>query len=270
MSFAEKSPSNAILNFWQVMGFTTRSYTRSYSLSGGLPPGIRALLISNVAVFLLQFFTRGTPIGRLLSFFALVPSDVFPSFFLWQLATYMFLHGGIWHILWNMLALWMFGCELERLWGTRRFLRFYFVCGIGAGVCVVVGNYLARTPHVPTVGASGAIYGVLLASAVLWPDRLILFSFLIPIKMKYFVMIIGAIAFLNSFDANSGVSNVAHLGGMLFGYVFLKMPRGITNRSFDPMGWLRASYRSWKLARAKRKFQVYLRKQRSDRGPWVN
>jgi len=252
------------------MGFTTRSYTRSYSLSGGLPPGIRALLISNVAIFLLQFFTRGTRINELLGYFALVPAAVVKFFFVWQLATYMFLHAGIWHILWNMLALWMFGCELERLWGTRRFLRFYFFCGMGAGVCVVLGNYLFGNPNVPTVGASGAIYGILLASAVLWPDRLILFSFLIPIKMKYFVMIIGAIAFLNSFDANSGVSNVAHLGGMLFGYAFLKMPRGVTNRSFDPMGALRAGYRSWKLSRNKRKFQVYLRKQRSDRGPWVN
>jgi membrane associated rhomboid family serine protease len=245
------------------MAFTTRSYARGYLSSGGLPPGIRALLISNVALFLVDFFSR----YFLRSYFALRPEDVATRFEIWQLATYMFLHGGIWHILWNMLALWMFGCELERLWGTRRFLRFYFFCGIGAGFCVVVGNYLFGDPRLATVGSSGAIYGILLASAVLWPDRLILFSFLIPIKMKYFVMIIGAIAFLNSFNTNSPVSDIAHLGGMLFGYAFLKMPR---LRGFDPFGSLRESYRSWRLARAKRKFQVYMRKQRSDRGPWVN
>jgi membrane associated rhomboid family serine protease len=132
---------------------------------------------------------------------------------------------------------------------------------------VVILNYMFGNPSIPTVGSSGAIYGILLVSAVLWPDRVILFSFLFPIKMKYFVAIIGGIAFLNSFNVNSGVSDVAHLGGMAFGYLFLKLPK---TRNFDPMASLRGSYRSWKLARAKKKFQVYLRKQDSDRGPWVN
>ena len=83
----------------------------------------------------------------------------------------MFLHGGIWHILWNMLALWMFGAEIEQTWGTRRFLRMYFFCGVGAGICVVILNYLFGSPHVSTIGSSGAIYGILLISAMLWPDR---------------------------------------------------------------------------------------------------
>lgn len=254
------------------MAYGTRSIARGYVFSGGsLPPGIRALLISNVAIFLLQFFARFLPGGAALSgIFGLLelrPVNVVTHFYLWQLVTYMFLHAGIWHILFNMLALWMFGCELEGLWGKRRFLQFYFFCGVGAGMCVVVGNYLFGDPGIPTVGSSGAIYGVLLVSAVLWPDRTILFSFLFPIKMKYFVMIIGAIAFLNSFNSGSTVSNVAHLGGMLFGYAFLKMPR---TRGFDPLGTLREWYRSYKLARAKKKFQVYLRKKGSDRGPWVN
>src|SRR5262249_3435172 len=118
-----------------------------------------------------------------------------------------------------------------------------------------------------TLGSSGAIYGILLACAVLWPDRLVLFSFLIPIKMKWFVMIIGAIAFLNAANINSGVSNFAHLGGMAFGYLFLKMPR-MRSRNFDPLGGIRELYKAWKLARAKKKFQVYLKKQ--GRGPYVN
>jgi membrane associated rhomboid family serine protease len=257
------------------MAIGTRSWARNYVFSGGLPPGIRMLLIVNVGIFVLQFFARGTWIGELFTYGELIPAAVVKLFFVWQLATYMFLHSGIGHILWNMLALWMFGTELERLWGTRRFLQFYFFCGIGAGLCVVLLNYMFGNPNIPTVGSSGAIYGLLLASAVLWPDRQILFSFLIPNKMKYFVMIIGAIAFLNSFNPASPVSDVAHLGGMLFRYIFLKSPRLV--RSSAPRRAprpslafsLRDAYRSWKLARAKRKFEVYLRKQKSDGGPYV-
>ncbi len=258
------------------MAIGTRSWARNYVFSGGLPPGIRMLLIVNVAIFVVQFFARGTWLGELFSYGELLPAAVVKLFFVWQLATYMFLHSGIGHILWNMLALWMFGTELERLWGTRRFLQFYFFCGIGAGLCVVLLNYMFGNPNIPTVGSSGAIYGLLLASAVLWPDRQILFSFLIPIKMKYFVMIIGAIAFLNSFNPASPVSDVAHLGGMLFGYIFLKSPRLVLSQRpgrprvrMSLAGSVRDAYRSWKLARAKRKFEVYMRKQKPG-GPTIH
>ncbi len=243
------------------MAIGTRSYTRGYLSSSGLPPGIRALLISNIAVFVITFFA-GRRLAGTLDLLMLRPSDVMAHGYIWQLATYMFLHQGIGHILFNMLALWMFGTEFERLWGTRRFLNFYFFCGVGAGLCVILGNYLFGSPEIGTVGSSGAIYGILLASAVMWPDRQMLFYFLIPIKMKYFVAIIGAIAFLNSFNPASPVSDVAHLGGMLFGYVFLKLPR---MRGVDPVGAMRESYRAWKLERAKKKFQVYMRKKGSDR-----
>src|SRR5437016_4946067 len=172
------------------MAISSRPYYRS---SGGfnsmMPPGIKGLLIANLCVFLLQFF-GGRQLSGLFSLFALIPVDVVQRFFIWQPATYMFLHGGIGHILWNMLALWMFGRELEGAWGTRRFLKFYFFCGIGAGFIVVIANYLFGNPASATIGASGAIYGILLASAVLWPDRIMLFNFLIPLKMKYYVMII--------------------------------------------------------------------------------
>jgi membrane associated rhomboid family serine protease len=249
------------------MAYSTRSYSRYNIGVPGLPTGIKWLLIANTAVFLLQWLAQGTSFDGIFAPFALVPSLVAKHFYIWQLATYMFLHGGIWHILWNMLALWMFGSDIEQAWGTRRFLRMYFFCGVGAGICVVVLNYIFGNPNIATIGSSGAIYGILLISAMLWPDRVILFSFLFPIKMKYFVMIVGAIAFLNSRSVNSGVSDVAHLGGMLFGYIFLKLPK---TRGFDPMGSARDSYKAWKLARAKKKFQVYLKKQGSDRGPWVN
>jgi membrane associated rhomboid family serine protease len=243
------------------MAIGTRSYTRGYLSSSGLPPGIRALLVSNIAIFVISFFA-GRRLANTLELLMLRPSDVVAHGYIWQLFTYMFLHQGIGHILFNMLALWMFGTEFERLWGTRRFLNFYFFCGVGAGLCVILGNYLFGNPDVGTVGSSGAIYGILLASAVMWPNRQMLFYFLIPIKMKYFVAIIGAIAFLNSFNPASPVSDVAHLGGMLFGYVFLKLPR---MRGVDPVGALRESYRAWKLERAKKKFQVYMRKKGSDR-----
>ncbi|MEQ1883995.1 MAG: rhomboid family intramembrane serine protease [Bryobacteraceae bacterium] len=249
------------------MAIGTRSYARSYSMSGGIPPGVRSLLIANVAVFLVQFF-GGRFLDEVFDYLKLIPAAVVKLFFIWQLGTYMFLHAGIMHILFNMLALWWFGAELERVWGTRRFLQYYFFCGIGAGICVVVGNYLFGNPAVATVGASGAIYGVLLASAILWPDREMLFYFLFPIKMKYFVMLIGAIAFLNSFNSASRVSDVAHLGGLLFGYLFLRTanPR---SRGFNPLGFFRDQYRQWKLARAKKKFQVYMRKQ-NDHDRFVN
>jgi membrane associated rhomboid family serine protease len=254
------------------MAYSTRSYARGFLPSHGLPPGVKWLLISNVAVYLLQFFLGLSGGGAIFSYLALRPVDV-THLFVWQLVTYMFLHGGIFHILFNMLTLWMFGVELERLWGTRRFLNFYFFCGIGAGLCVVLAEYMFGNPRSATIGSSGAIYGLLMASAVLWPDRIILFSFLFPIKMKYFVMIIGAIAFLGAFTPGNGVSDVAHLSGLGFGYLYLKTRRV---KGFDALGMGQDWYKAWKLARAKKKFQVYLRKQgpsdeeRRKKSDWIN
>lgn len=255
------------------MAYGTRSYARPYLYGNRLPLGIRWLLIANIAVFLIQFFAGRTlaPVFQLL---ALFPVQVVKQFYLWQLVTYMFLHAGIWHILWNMLALWMFGVELEQTWGTEKFLRFYFLCGVGAGVVVVLMNYLFGDPRVATIGASGAIYGVLAASAALWPDRVILAFFFFPMKMKYFVAIIGAITFLNSWNPNSGVSDIAHLSGLLFGVLYVKLGwaqiRSARGMNFHPLASAQSAYHTWKLNRAKRKFQVYLNKQRRDRDPWVH
>jgi rhomboid family protein len=247
-----------------------RSTTRSPGVFyvPGFPRGVKWLLISNVAIFVIGYFAGLLQMDRPLAILALIPARVVKDGFIWQLATYLFLHGGFGHILWNMLALWMFGADLEGVWGTRRFLQFYFFCGIGAGICVVLCNYILPwgNPNVPTIGSSGAIFGILMAYAMTYPTRTILFGFLIPIQVKYFVMIIGAIAFLSSFQANTGVSEFAHLGGLLFGYVFLKTP----NMQFDLAGPLRRQYSEWKLRRAKKKFQVYLRKQGSGRDPRVH
>ncbi len=237
----------------------------------GFPSGVKWLLIANTAVFIIGCFAYQaslSSIGALYAHMELQPRAVVETFAIWQLVTYMFLHGGFGHILWNMLALWMFGADLERDWGTRRFLNFYFFCGIGAGICVVLANYLIPrygNPDSLTIGCSGAIFGLLLAYAMAYPDRTILFGFLIPIQVKWFVLIIGVISFMSAFAVNSGVSEFAHLGGLLFAYVWLKSPRGGLRVSVPVGAW----YHEWRLRRAKRKFQVYLRKQGSDRDPWL-
>jgi rhomboid family protein len=250
------------------MSFRSRTRTAGVFYVPGFPRGVKWLLISNVAIFILGYFAGLLQLDRPLGYLALIPARVVKDGFIWQLGTYLFLHGGFGHILWNMLALWMFGADLEGVWGTRRFLQFYFFCGIGAGICVVIANFVLPwgNPLVPTIGSSGAIFGILMAYAMLYPTRTILFGFLIPIQVKYFVMIIGAIAFLSSFQVNTGVSEFAHLGGLLFGYLFLKTP----NLQFDLAGPVRRQYSEWKLRRAKKKFQVYLRKQGSGRDPRVH
>ncbi len=233
-----------------------------------MPKGVKWLLIVNIGIFVVQFFATRFGFGGIFLDFALWPRAVVSVLAVWQLVTYLFLHGGFGHILFNMFALWMFGSDLERDWGTKRFLEYYFLCGIGAGVCVVVASALFGGMDVPTIGSSGAIYGLLLAFGVLYPDRIVLFSFLFPIKAKHFVMIIGALAFLSSFaGSQSNVSHVAHLGGMIFGYVFLR--RGLRSRIrvVEPLS---RHYHNWKVQRARRKFKVYMRKHNGDRDRWVN
>lgn len=252
-------------------------YGGGYSRSSLMPPGVKWLLISNIVLFVLYFFAEQSGKGSFFQNFGLVPAAVVGYLKIWQLVTYMFLHSphGFGHILFNMLMLWMFGKDLENAWGTRQFLKFYFICGVGAGLCVVAGNLLFGNPYIPTIGASGAIYGLLLAFGMTYPRVTVYFSFLFPIQARFFVMIMGAIAFLSSFGANTGVSNVAHLGGMLFGFIYLRAQRSAarpgrarSSSSGDFFGNLRQKYKQWQVERARRKFQVYMRKH--DRGPWAN
>lgn len=248
------------------MGYTRLRYTRS-SFFGYLTPGVKWLLISNTVAFLLYYLGGQAVQENAKAAFGLVPAGVLKNFYLWQLVTYMFLHAGITHLLFNMLALWMFGSTLEQDWGTRRFLKYYFYCGIAAGVCVVAVNSALGGINwfIPTMGASGAIFGLLLAFGVMYPNQTVLMNFLFPIKAKYMVAIYAAIELLLTFGPNTGVSTVAHLGGMLFGYIYLKsrLPRfGLAEA--------RSAYSQWRLQRAKRKFQVYMRKHGKQGGPWVN
>ncbi len=246
------------------MGYTRLRYTRS-SFFGYLTPGVKWLLISNVAVFLLYYLGGATLRHHATVVLALSAEAAVRNVMIWQLFTYMFLHAGIMHLLFNMLALWMFGSMLEQDWGTRRFLKYYFLCGIAAGVCVLAINAAIGDWGTPTVGSSGAIFGLLVAFGVMYPNQTVLMNFLFPIKAKYMVMIYAGIELLLTFGPNTGVSTIAHLGGMLFGYLYLKT-------SWPQFGFanVRSAYGQWKLQRAKRKFQVYMRKHGKGGGPWVN
>ena len=139
----------------------------------------------------------------------------------WQPFTYLFLHGGVWHILINMFVLWMFGGELERLWGKHEFLKFYFITGIGSGLVTMLFDLQSMTP---IVGASGAVYGVLLAYGLTYPNRTVYLYGIIPVKSIWFVLGIGLIAFMSSFNNMSQISHMTHLSGMLIGYFMLKKP----------------------------------------------
>lgn len=165
------------------MRHSTRYRLNSIFSSSNFPEGVKWLLIVNTAVFVLAYLSAGTNfLETIYRWLALRPDDVVHHFAIWQLVTYLFLHGGVMHLLFNMLTLWMFGATLERDWGTRRFLKYYFLCGIGAGFCDVLVNTLLGNWHTSTIGASGAIYGVLLAFGVLYPEATILFLFIFPFR----------------------------------------------------------------------------------------
>jgi len=212
------------------MAYYRYSNTNYYrpSFFGGFkffPPVIKWLLISNVGVFLFEAFfgvlrLHGTSLsGAVLSSFPLYPLG--DGFRIWQLFTYMFMHGGFMHLFLNMFALWMFGMDLENDWGSQKFLLYYMICGVGAGLSnLFIGPLFG--PSAPTVGASGAIYGVLLAFGMMYPDRPILIYFLLPIRARYFVLIyIGIELYAGVTGSADGVAHFAHLGGAAVGFVYL-------------------------------------------------
>jgi membrane associated rhomboid family serine protease len=238
--------------------YPSRDLSYSSFGPGPLSPAIKALIATNVVLFLAAYV-----ISDLITLFGLRPADVVLQGRIWQVVTYMFLHGNIGHILFNMLALWMFGTELERLWGTRTFLRYYGVVGVSAAISTILVSSLlpfaARTFYTTTIGASGAIYGLLLAYGLLFPNRPILLYFVFPIPAKYFVMILGAIALLMSVsDSGGGVAHITHLGGLVAGYLFLR------GRNLSPANEVRYRYLRWKMDRARKKFGVYSGGRRDD------
>ena len=198
---------------------------------GPITPAVKLIIIVNVVMFVVTMVAPALVVGLL----GLSAQDVFERGMLWQLATYLFVHspGGFGHILFNMLAVWMFGVELERRWGTPFFAKYYFICGIGAGVCTLVASLLPfastnQLYYTTTIGASGAVYGLLMAWALIFPHREILFMFIFPLKARVFVAIIGAIAFFQAVGSGGGpVAAVAHLGGLVIGWIYLSGPRGL-------------------------------------------
>ncbi len=207
-----------------------RPYTPRMGGFSFFPPMIKFLLITNILVFLadtLIFSTLvidGVSLGRYFKHFFALQHIQTGEFYPWQLLTYQFMHGGIGHLFWNMFALWIFGVELENVWGTRRFAQFYILCGIGAGLIQLATSLLPDAQLIPTVGASGSIFGVLLAFGLSFPDRpIMMFPIFFPIPAKIFVMIYGGIDLMQGiFNPDSGVAHFAHLGGAFFGYMLLK------------------------------------------------
>ena len=269
-------------------------------------PAVKQLLIANTAVFLavvvIAAFTSSGVESWVNFHFGLVPTLAVLHGWIWQFVTYSFVHAGLFHILFNMLALWMFGAQLEMDWGYNLFLQFYFFCVIGAAICTALVSFtgfLGASPLIPTVGASGGIYGILVAFGILHGDsEIMLFPIPFLIKARYFVIGLILLALYGALSAshNMGQSTayMAHLGGGLFGYLFLKFVprRGFGFLTSERLYGVRNAYYRWKRRRAARKFEVYMRKtdktqffdqygnyrppddkekgNGESRGPWVN
>lgn len=181
-----------------------------------MPPAIKALILVNVAVFLLSYIVG----GHFYDMFGLVPEHLLKDRWVWQPITYLFIHGGFMHLLFNLFALWMFGMPVETQWGPAEFLKYYFLCGLGAAAASV-----AMAPHspVPVIGASGPVYGMLVAFAMLYPDAVVYLYFLIPVKAAHMAILFGLIEFFTGAAGSSpGVARFAHLGGMVTGYFYIR------------------------------------------------
>ena len=196
-------------------------YNYSYSR---FPPVVKNLLIINGLFFLAQMANIFA--SQLINYLALWPITS-GYFHIWQLVSYSFLHGGFWHIGMNMFALWMFGSQIENTWGSRRFAVFYFICVAGAGAVQLIVSWIGGGIY-PTVGASGGVFGILLAFGMLFPNQMIVLMFPpIPMKAKYFVILFGVLEFVSATSGSQpGVANWAHLGGMAFGFILIQYWRG--------------------------------------------
>ncbi|MDD5069285.1 MAG: rhomboid family intramembrane serine protease [Candidatus Omnitrophica bacterium] len=199
------------------MGISDRSYYSDTGFSKRIASVVSRLILCNICVFFLVFLFRPLSLG---SYLVLTPKNVFFHLMFWQPISYMFVHYGFFHILMNMLMLWFFGKDLENIWGGEKFLQFYLFCGIGAALCSL-SIPVYWNAHV--AGASGAVFGVLVAYAFLFPEREILLFFIVPMKMKYAVLLFVGINLYNAIASSfDGTAYFTHLGGGLFGYLYLK------------------------------------------------
>ena len=228
------------------MSYNHNNYYRP-SMFGGFqffPPMIKMLLISNTAVFVLMWFFGAFHIGEISVSYELTKLlGLMPwghGFLPWQLITYQFVHADFWHLFFNMVfGLWMFGMEVEHVWGPKKFLIYYLSCGVAAGLSQLILSPIFEPVLGPTVGASGAIYGVMIAFAAMFPDRYIFLYFLIPVKVKYFVIILIVFGVM-SVGGQGNVANLAHLGGAVAGYLYILYDRRHLTR-----GKSRGTFQSW-------------------------
>ncbi|MCZ6746005.1 MAG: rhomboid family intramembrane serine protease [Acidobacteria bacterium] len=226
--------------------------------TGPLTPGIKGIIFTCAGVFVLQALVPG---NWLESYLGLSSRGLLGRYFLWQPVTYLFLHstGNLFHLVFNMLMLWMFGGELERRWGTQSFLQYYFLCGVGAGLISVAADVLAGLLRsgegailspIPTIGASGAVYGLLAAQAILFPNRILLVFLIFPMRMRVAVFLMAAITLwvaIGSANSSAGtaINHVAHLGGMALGWVYL-------HKAWNPM----RLWRDWRWQQKRKRYHV--------------
>lgn len=246
---------------------------RTFSLS--LPPftrWVKRLILIYAGIYLLNAILEAFfPASHywILAYLALIPQEVTHGM-VWQLITYSFLHFALLHFLFNALGLWMFGSQLESDWGTERFLEFYFFCTVAAALTTVAVSYtrlLGMSPLQPTIGASGGIYGLLVAFGMVYGEsEIMMFPLPFQIKAKYFVWGIIFLTLVSAIQETGGIANFAHLGGLLFGYLYVKfMPRrGLGFSASERYFSMRNEYYRWRRRRAARKFEVYMRKHDRD------
>jgi membrane associated rhomboid family serine protease len=217
------------------------------------PPIVKNLLIANAVVFVLQSFVPLAALG------SVVPYLVVQQGYLWQPFTYMWLHGSLGHVLMNMFVLWMFGSQLAMAWGPQRFLRYYLICGVGAGVLIALVPYVLygvgvaaeHTLGYRTLGASGAVYGVLLAYSLTWPDRTIMLIFP-PVAFRA-IWLIPALFLMSAMFPSGNVSHVGHLGGVVVGWLYMRS-RGDGGQLFTIAG-LKYKWRRYRMRQKLRAVQ---------------
>jgi membrane associated rhomboid family serine protease len=239
------------------------------------PPFTRAviwLLGINTAIYL-ALAAFGTPAVRdwVESYLALVPGLTISHFFIWQIITYSFIHFTFWHWFGNMLGIWMFGASFEASWGTRRFLELYFSGVVGAALTTIIFAFahILSNPATATIGASGGVFAILMAFGMVFGENeIMMIPFPFLIKAKYFVLILIVVTVAFAISGGGGVAYLAHLGGLLFGYLYVKFaPRRGVAGNFSLSEWyygLNNSYYRWKRRRAARKFEVYMRRHDRD------
>lgn len=244
------------------------------TLTLSLPPFTKAvkwLVVINAGMLLLITVLKvlSPELGGLVeAALSLIPALAIHGW-VFQLVTYSFLHAGFWHLVGNMFGLWMFGSQLEGEWGHKKFLEFYFFCVVGAALTTIAVSFTGLggiTPATPTEGASGGVLGILMAFGVLHGDNYImLFPIPVRIQAKYFVAGLALLTLLGALGAASrhgeSIAYVAHLGGLLFGYIYVKFVprRGLALGASEKYFGLRNSYYRWKRRRAGKKFEVYMR-----------